>query len=70
MHAIPAHIGKKIKPTQVIDRVREIDVAPIIIILSTDSNIVFRGLYFLYSFFDMQFLSSNYEIISSMDVVN
>ena len=42
--AIPADIGKIIKPTPVIDRVIEVDVAPKITILSTDSNIVFRVL--------------------------
>ena len=42
--AIPADIGKIIKPTPVIDRVIEVDVAPMITILSTDSNIVFRVL--------------------------
>ena len=42
--AIPADIGKIIKPIPVIDRVIEVDVAPMITILSTDSNIVFRVL--------------------------
>ena len=42
--AIPADIGKKIKPTPVFDKVFEVDVSPIITILSTDSNIVFRVL--------------------------
>ena len=42
--AIPADIGKLIKPIPVIDRVIEVDVAPMITILSTDSNIVFRVL--------------------------
>ena len=46
MHAIPSDIGKIIKPIAVIDRVIEVDVAPIITIVSTDSNIVFRVLYF------------------------
>ena len=40
--AIPAEIGKIITPTPAIDRVIEVDVAPMITILSTDSNIVFR----------------------------
>ena len=44
VHAIPADIGKIIKPTPVIDRVIEVDVAPMITIESTDSNIVFRVL--------------------------
>ena len=39
---IPADIGKRIKPTPVTDKVIEVDVAPMITILSTDSNIVFR----------------------------
>ena len=42
--AIPADIGRIIKPAPVIDRVIEVDVAPMITILSTDSNIVFRVL--------------------------
>ena len=42
--AIPADIGKIIKPTPVIDRVTEVDVAPMITIESTDSNTVFRVL--------------------------
>ena len=42
LQAIAAHLGKTIKPTPVIDRAIEIDVAPVIKILSTDSNIVFR----------------------------
>ena len=44
VQAIPADIGKIIKPITVIDRVIEVDVAPMITILSTDSNIVFRKL--------------------------
>ena len=40
--AIPADIGKTIKPIPVTDRVIEVDVAAMITILSTDSNIVFR----------------------------
>ena len=43
-HGIPADIGKIIKPTPVFDEGMEIDVAPMIIILSTDSNTVFRVL--------------------------
>ena len=41
VHAIPADIGKTSKPIPVTDKVIEVDVAPIITILSTDSNIVF-----------------------------
>ena len=44
IQAIPANIGKAIKPIPVIDKVIEVDVAPMITILSTDSNIVFRVL--------------------------
>ena len=42
VHANPADIGKKLKSIPVIDRVIEVDVAPVIIRLSTDSNTVFR----------------------------
>ena len=42
--ATPADIGKIIKPIPVIDRVIEVDVAAMITIMSTDSNIVFRVL--------------------------
>ena len=41
VHAIPADIGKTIKPIPVIDRIIEVDVAPMLKILSTDSNTVF-----------------------------
>ena len=44
VQAIPADIGKIIKPIPVIDKLIEVDVAPMIMILSTDSNIVFRVL--------------------------
>ena len=44
VQAIPADIGKIIKPIPVIDRVIEVDVAPMTTILSTDSNIVFEVL--------------------------
>ena len=44
VHAIPADIGKIFKPIPVIDRVIEVDVAPMITKLSTDSNTVFRVL--------------------------
>ena len=46
VQAIPADMGKTIKPIPVIDRVIVVDVAPMITILSTGSNIVFR----VYSF--------------------
>ena len=42
--AIIVDIGRIIKPTPVIDRVIEVDIALMIIILSIDSNVVFRVL--------------------------
>ena len=42
--AIPADNGKIIKPTPVTDKVIEVEVAPMITIESTDSNIVFMVL--------------------------
>ena len=53
--AIPADIGKTIKPIPVTDKVIEVDVAAMITILSTDSNTVFNVLQFLYFFFDLLF---------------
>ena len=47
---IPADIGNTIKPIPVIDRVIEVDVAAMITILSTDSNIVFRVYNFYITF--------------------
>ena len=44
VHAIPADIGKIIKPIPLIDKVFDVDVAPMLMILSTDSNIVFKVL--------------------------
>ena len=44
VQAIPADMGKIFKPIPIIDRVIEVDVAPMITILSADSNIVFRVL--------------------------
>ena len=44
VHANPADIGKIVKPIPVIDRVIEVDVAPILTTVSTDSKIVFRVL--------------------------
>ena len=41
---IPADIGKIFKLIPIIDRVLEVDVAAIITIVSTDSNIVIRYL--------------------------
>ena len=40
--AIPADFGKTIKPIPVIHRVIEVDVAPMLIKVSSGSNIVFR----------------------------
>ena len=63
VHAIPADLGKKIKPTPVTGRVIEVDVAPMIKILSTASITVLRVLEFLYLFFDLSFLSLKYVIL-------
>ena len=49
-HAIPADNGKTFNPIPITDRDMEVDVAPIVTIVSTDSNIVFRVLYFPYLF--------------------
>ena len=51
LNAIPVNFGKTIKPISVIDKVIEVDVASNITIVSTDSNIVFRVLYFCISLF-------------------
>ena len=42
VQAIPADIGNTIKPIPVTDSVIEVEVAPMITIESTDSNIVFK----------------------------
>ena len=42
MYAYPADVGKAFKPIPVIDKVIEVDVAPITTIVFIDSNIVFR----------------------------
>ena len=42
VRAIAADMGKIINPTPVIDRAIEVDVAPMITILSTDSKIVLK----------------------------
>ena len=44
VQAFSACIGKAIKPIPVIDRVIEVDVAPMITILYTDSNTAFTVL--------------------------
>ena len=59
VHAIPADIGKIFKPKPVTDRIMKVNAAPMITILSIDSNTVFRVLSFLYLFFDLLFLSLN-----------
>ena len=42
VHALPADIGKMFKPIPIVHRVIEVDVAPMIKTLSTDSNTVLR----------------------------
>ena len=49
-HEIPADIGKTIKPTPVIDKVIEVDVAPIITNVSTDSILCLEFCNFYISF--------------------
>ena len=44
VQAIPADIGKLIKPIPVIDKVIEVEVVAMMTIESTDSNTVFRVL--------------------------
>ena len=44
VQAIPADIGKTIKPIPATDSVIEVEVAAMITIVSTDSNIVFKVL--------------------------
>ena len=44
---LPADFDKTIEPIPVLDRNIEVDVAPIRLVASTDSNIVFRVLIFL-----------------------
>ena len=44
VQAIPTDIGKLIKPTPVTVKVIDVDVAPMITIESTDSNIVLKVL--------------------------
>ena len=44
VHAIPAEFAKTTKPKQVIDRVIEVEVTPMIKIESIDSKTVFRVL--------------------------
>ena len=53
-----------IKTIPVIDRVKQVDVAPIEILPSTDSNTVLSVFLFLYIFIDLLFLSLKYMIIS------
>ena len=63
VHAIPADISKIIMPLLVIDRVKEVDVAPVLTIASTDTNIMFRVFKILYLFFDIWFLPLKYVIL-------
>ena len=44
VQAIPADVGKMIRPTPITERVIEVAFAPIMIIVSTDSIIVFEVL--------------------------
>ena len=44
VHASPADIGKTMKLKTTTDRVIDVDIAPMITIVSTDSRIVFRNL--------------------------
>ena len=64
VHAIPAVIGKRIKPIPVIDRVTEADVGAISTIVSSDSNFVLSILKIGYLFLDLLFLTLKYVIIS------
>ena len=50
IHAIPTEIGKTIRPTPATDEIILVDVAAIITIVSTDSNIVFEFYNFCISF--------------------
>ena len=56
VHAIADDIGKRIEPIPVMDKVKENDVAPIITIVSTDFNIVFRVIFFIFLFGFMVFI--------------
>ena len=51
VHAIRADVGKVAKPIPVIDEVIDLDNAPILTIVFTDSNIVFRVSCFQIYFF-------------------
>ena len=64
VQAIPADIGEKVKSITVIDKVIDVDVAPIITSVSTDSNIVFKVLWFLYLSYYLRFLSLRYVMVS------
>ena len=50
IQAIPADIGKITNPKPITDKVIEVEVAPMITIESTDSNIVFSFYNFYISF--------------------
>ena len=64
-HAIPADFRKTIEPIPVIDRVIEVDVAPMLLKLSTVSSIVFWLLKFFYFFFILWFSSLKYVTFSA-----
>ena len=55
----PADIGKTTKQIPLIDKVIEVDVAPSITTVSTDSNVLFSVLVFLYFFPDFWILFLN-----------
>ena len=69
LQAIPADIGKIIKPTPVPDKIIEGDVAVMITIESTDSNTVVVVLNFFDLFSDLLFLSLKYVIVFSMLII-
>ena len=50
VHTIPVDTVKIIKPIPITDKIIEVDVAPMITIVSTDSKIVLRVIYFYISF--------------------
>ena len=57
VHAIPAAFVKKIKRIPVIDKVKEVHVAAITTLLSTDPNIVLKFKIFLLLFCFVVFIS-------------
>ena len=69
VQTIPADIGKIIGPITVIDGVIEVNVAPIITIVSTDSYIVFTVSNFFYFSFDLWFFSSTQVVFSLRSII-